>query len=492
MLKIIVTLGAIQVIAILAAMMRAKILAVLLGPSGVGVLSVVDQVFQLVSYVCAFSLPYASVKFLSRAHSQGHERFQGTYVGLLRLLLLLSMTGAILGLTVVIFAPALLGSPLADYRLYLIPAFIGIPAASLNSFFGGTLAAAARPRTSTVVSLIGALCLMVAAVVGVLVGGIAGLYWSNLFVIVLLALSLSFYLRRSLDLPIRAANGAIRQAFRDNPDVIGYSLILYVTSFASSGSLLMVRYALLRSFGEAQTGLLQSAISLAGALILVLSPINGMFLAPILNRDIPKAAKLSAALEFLTKLVPVVGALAAPLILFPQLVLIVLYSPAFVAVAPLVFLFVVAQVLSALDGVYQSLLIGFDDLKVYGAVTVLGFVVTGAGSWLLAPEYGIVGVGLSFLVGNLLTFGLLFFRLTTRHRMVASSRLNLSMAYLILTLVSAGFLVGPLDPWQPVVLLLKVILYGAFLASLVMLTSREELRRLLDQGRVLLATGASR
>lgn len=333
---------------------------------------------------------------------------------------------------------------------------------------------------------------MVAALVGVSVGGIAGLYWSNLLVVVLIAVGLSTYLWRTLDLPTLARQGSVRQALRDNPDVIGFSLILYLTSFASSGALLVVRYALLSNFGEARTGLLQSAISVSAALVLVLSPTNGLFLTPILNREILKAEKLRAAVEFQAKLVPVVGALAAPIVLFPQLVLTVLYSPAFAEVGPLVFLFVVAQVISLLGGVYQALLIGFDDLRAYGAATVVGFVIIGVGAWLLAPGHGIVGVAMSFLAGNVVTFGLLFMRLATKHRMVAPDRLNLSMAYVVLALALAGFLIGTLDPWQPLVMLLKVGLYGAFLASLAMLTSRDELRRLLDQGRVMLVSGMGR
>ena len=492
MLKIIVTLGGIQIVAILAGMMRAKILAVLLGPSGVGVLSVVDQMVQLVTYASAFSLPFASVKFLSRAHSQGHARFRAMYAGLLRLLVTLTVVGAVIGLAVAIFEPRLLGSQLAEYRFFLIPAFIGIPCASLHAFFSSTLAAAQRARTSALVAVIAAVCLMLSALVGVSLAGIAGLYWSNLIVVVLIAVGFATYLWRTLDLPAFGRQGSVRQALRDNPDVIGFSLILYLTSFASSGALLVVRYALLRNFGEAQTGLLQSAISVSAALILVLSPTNGLFLTPILNRDIPKAEKLRAALEYQAKLVPVLGALAAPIVLFPQLVLTVLYSPAFAQVGPLLFLFVVAQVIALLGGVYQAVLIGFDDLKVYGAATALGSVVIGVGAWLLAPGHGIPGIAMGFLAGNVVTFGILFIWLTKTHRMVASYRLSLSMAYVVVALVLAGFLLGRLDAWQPLVMLLKVSLYGAFLVSLALLTSREELRRLLDQGRVLLASGVDR
>jgi len=64
MLKIITTIGGIQVLAITITIVRSKIMAVLLGPEGIGVISIIDQVVQFVGYVCVFSLPLASLKFL--------------------------------------------------------------------------------------------------------------------------------------------------------------------------------------------------------------------------------------------------------------------------------------------------------------------------------------------------------------------------------------------------------------------------------------------
>jgi len=46
MLKIITTIGGIQVLAIIINVVRSKIMAVLLGPEGIGIISIVDQVVQ--------------------------------------------------------------------------------------------------------------------------------------------------------------------------------------------------------------------------------------------------------------------------------------------------------------------------------------------------------------------------------------------------------------------------------------------------------------
>ena len=93
MLKIITTIGGIQLLAIIITLVRSKIMAVLLGPEGIGVISIIDQVVQFVGYVCVFSLPLASLKFLSKSHSEGFEAFKKSYSSFFRLLLLLAATG---------------------------------------------------------------------------------------------------------------------------------------------------------------------------------------------------------------------------------------------------------------------------------------------------------------------------------------------------------------------------------------------------------------
>src|SRR5215831_10689785 len=66
----IAALGGVQITAMALNLIRSKVVAVTLGPSGVGAIGLVDQVTTLVAYVIAFSLPMAAVKFLSASHSE--------------------------------------------------------------------------------------------------------------------------------------------------------------------------------------------------------------------------------------------------------------------------------------------------------------------------------------------------------------------------------------------------------------------------------------
>ena len=90
MFRIFLTIGSLQVLAIVLNFVKSKTIAVMLGPEGVGVISVIDQVVQSTSYFCALSLPFASIKFLSRSHSESEDAFKRSYSSFLKGLLILS------------------------------------------------------------------------------------------------------------------------------------------------------------------------------------------------------------------------------------------------------------------------------------------------------------------------------------------------------------------------------------------------------------------
>src|SRR5262249_31260163 len=151
------------------------------------------------------------------------------------------------------------------------------------------------------------------------------------------------YVRKKLDLPAFSAGGGVRNELRENPDIVTFTLILYASSFALPLSYFIARYGVMKSFGLAEAGLLHAALTLSGALNLALNPANGLYLTPILNRQIPKAEKLGMVVEFQTKLMMVVGAVAMPLMLFPKLLLTLFFSQLFTPVSQSLFIFVIAQ-----------------------------------------------------------------------------------------------------------------------------------------------------
>jgi O-antigen/teichoic acid export membrane protein len=473
-LRIIVTVGAIQVIAILANLARSKIVAVLLGPEGVGTISVIDQVVQFAAYLSAFSLPLASVKFLSRAHSKGDDAFRRTYSAFLMLLLALAVAGAAVTMALILLRPDWLGLTLARFRVSLLVAAASIPAMSLMAFFTNVLAASQKTRSAAVVAVTSNTALMVGAVAGLKLGYITGLYFGVLIMNIVLVAGMALYLRLSLGLPLRVRLAGFTSEMRANRDVFAFSVCLYLAAAAYSLSLLVARVAILNTYGESAAGLLQALVAIAASIGLVLNPANGLFLTPLMNRDIPAAEKMRASTEFQKRLVVILGLVAMPLVLFPGFLLHVLFSKLFISAGPYMYLFVVAQCILQITGVYQAVMVGLDDLKYYAGFTCAGFLSLALLARLLAPHYGIAGVGLAFVGGTSMILLLAQFRLRTKFGYSIPASLLAVMAYTVSAMLLGGLVLSGHSGPELAVTLWKASFYVCFVVSLLFFLSEEE------------------
>lgn len=474
MVRVFAAIGIIQVVAILVGILRAKAIAVMLGPEGVGIISIVDQIIQLASATSALSLPYAAVRFLSRAHSESKERFQQTYAAFLKALLLLSFGAAAVLIALVALRPALLGADAARYQVYVMIAALSLPSVILGGFINNVFAAAGRPRSASVFAVLIAIGSALAAVAGIYAGGISGFYWTGLIVVTAVTTGALLYLRSRLDLPVLLRHVSIRQELRRNPGILSFSLIFMVTPIAFTFSFLVVRYAVLRNYGEAEAGLLHALLAIGFAVSMVLNPINGLLLTPKMNRAIAHDEKRRTVLEFQKILMLTLAGAAVPLVLFPQFFLTLLFSAKFISVSADLYLFVLAQCLFQLGGVYSALLIGMDDIKTYTIVTLAGHLAFAALSWLAAPSLGIYGVGLAFCASTVLLVVLSFWPLYTRHQFRISGRVAGLTGFAVAAILGAGLLANALGPDRPVVIVIKMAVYAAALGGLLVLLGKSE------------------
>ena len=474
MLKIILTIGAFQALAIVISFFRTKLVAVLAGPEGVGIISTIDQVVQAASYFSALSLPFASVRYLSKAHSRGFESFKQTYSNFLKALLILSLTGTTVAAGVVFFRPQMLGPEAVKYKVLLGIALLSLPTMILSGFFMQTLAAAQKPKLSSVLTLITGATLAAAGVIGIAVGGITGLYAGTGLVGIVLTVSTLVYLQKALNLPLYNRAASFYDELKRSPDIIPFAFMVYLGALASSLSLLVVRYVTLTNYGEESAGFLQAAIALSLALGMILNPANGLYLTPIMNRDIAKEEKIKAAVEFEKRLAIILALAAMPIVLFPDLMINILFSSEFIVVAQYVFLFIAAQCILQIAGVHQALLIGFDDLKAFSLFTCAGHVSLGLIAWLLIPTLGILGAGIAFLAAYSILFGTTLLRLRLKHNFLMPVPLTLLMLYGLAAMLLAGSASAHYDGWNIVSIASRIGIFSLFAASLLLYLTKEE------------------
>lgn len=474
MFKIILTIGAIQALAIVVGFIRTKLVAVLAGPQGVGIISTIDQVVQAASYFSALSLPFASVRYLSKAHSNGFESFKQTYSNFLKALLILSLTGTTVAAGLVFLRPQLLGPEIEKYNVLLGIALLSLPTMILSGFFMQTLAAAQKPRLSSVLTLITGATLSAASVGGIALGGITGLYVGTGVVGIVLTVATLIYLRKALDLPLYKRGASFYDELKRSPDIIPFAFMAYLGALASSLSLLAARYVTLTNYGEESAGFLQAAIALSLALGMTLNPANGLYLTPIMNRNIAKEDKIKAAVEFEKRLAIIMAIVAMPIVLFPDVMVNILFSSQFVVVAQYVFLFIAAQCILQISGVHQALLIGFDDLKAYSLFTCVGHVSLGLLAWFLIPSLGIFGAGIAFLAAYSCLFGTTLLRLRLKHNFLMPIPLTLLMLYGLAAMLLAGAVSTKYEAWSGIVIGAKIGIYLLFTVSLLFYLSKRE------------------
>jgi O-antigen/teichoic acid export membrane protein len=133
----------------------------------------------------------------------------------------------------------------------------------------------------------------------------------------------------------------------------------------------------------------------------------------------------------------------------------------------LVAVFVLAEAVLLVAGVYQALLIGFDDIFGFLVCTVAGQLLTIALTrWLVVSDGG-MGVGMAFLAGNAVILIATAFRLLSRHD---ATRVVTPVMPLVIALgaaAAAGWWAtqasGPAPVWRAAVYLVACGVALAFL-----------------------------
>ena len=159
-----------------------------------------------------------------------------------------------------------------------------------------------------------------------------------------------------------------------------------------------------------------------------------MALYPIVVRAVavraPKGERIAAVAEYLRILIVLLVLSTLVCVLFPAQWIALLYSSKFGGAVSLVAVFVLAEAVLLVAGVFQALLIGFDDISGFLVCTVAGQLLTiSLTRWLVASDGG-MGVGIAFLTGNAVILIATGFRLLSRHdaRRVVTPALLLAIA----------------------------------------------------------------
>ncbi len=434
------SIAILQVLTILVGLLRAKGLAVLLGPADFGVVSTIDQVVMTAAQLGALGLPFTGLKYMSHARSMGQQAFITTSASFAQLLTVVALGTTLIASAVFAWFPGIVGSDLVPYRGSLHAALLGIPAITLNILFVNTLAAAERPAHAARLNLLVALNVAAAAVIGSWIGGISGLYAAVVVAGVLGIVASAFYLRQSVRLRFSIGLQGLLRNLRTHPDIISSSGSVYLALGVYALSMLAIRAVVLTQLGATEAGLLQASLSIALTVGAILTPMNNLYLGPLVNQAIPRTQKVQAANRFASEMLVFLLLGALPVVLFPRTLLGMLFTTAFAPAAQTIALFVLWQCIYQIGYIYQQLLIGLDEMFYMAMATVLGYGGAALLSVVLVPRFGLAGVAWSLALGMLAYGSAAALRLGIRHRIWVPFRVVARSMYVGAIVLGASLL----------------------------------------------------
>ncbi len=382
--------GGVKIIEILCAVVRNKLLAVLVGPAGVGLNAIFNRSLDMVSSTTQLNVRQSSVRDLSSA--SGADR-PAVISAVKWWALRLGLAGA---LVMLILSPGFSWFSFDSASSWWLFALVAIPVL-VQSVTNGDLAVmqgtdrlkplAKSQIWTALASMI--VCVVCYAAFGLngIVPGLVGAY------------VLSFFITRYCRGPVPdlklsyGRNVSIGKRFLG----LGFSLGL-ATAVSSACAYVFIAW-ITREAGEDETGIFQAGhmliINYAGLVFMAISMEFYPRLVKVIHR--PKFASIIISHEISTLLLVLIPVIA---IFIPaaQLMIKVLYSARFLAAVPMVTIGICSTVFRAVSFCMAFAIIARGDGKIYIVTETVSSVAGLALNIILYKVWGFTGLGISYII----------------------------------------------------------------------------------------------
>lgn len=471
MLRNFLSIGALQVAAMLVLMVRTRWLAAILGPERVGALAVVDRLLAVVAQTAAFSLPFAAVRFLPAAREAGEAAFGRLYRSMRDLLLLLTGIATLGVAATYLLFPSAWREDLGAYRDVLPWAFLALPATTLVPFLQNAVAGGLRHNRAMAFNAVHAVVFAATAIVGAHAAGLEGLYGA--YAVGGGALCVAAFAR----LRPRGAADDGRGFTAPPPEVLRFSAVLLLLAFASPYAAWRVGNGVFTTCGDRATGFMQAAVGVSLAVRGVLGAAHMVLLTPQVNRGGDLAERLRFADAYQRTLSLLTAVCVPPLLLFPEVVVSILYSDRFLPGAAFVAAFTLTEIVGLVAGSYQAVIVAAGRLRYHVGQNVAAQTLMIGAAALLIPRYGVAGAAAASLVPPCALW--VGTTLYLRRRLgLRPSAANLRLHVAVILVLAASGAAGLLLPGASLGALgIKAAVGACLCAALIPATTREERAR---------------
>lgn len=411
--------GGVQGLGILVGLVRNKCVALLLGPDGMGLVSLFNSTVNFVGNSTNFGLPMSAVRTVSEEYSRGNAESLAHSVAVVRLW---SFAAAVLGTLVCVLLSPLLSWFTFSWNGHILHFIFLSPAVGLAAITGGELAilkAVRRLRNLASISVINMVASLVVSVpVYYFFGSQAIVPLLVLLAFMQMVVTVAFSYK-----VCRPSWSVSRKLWRDGYGMIKLGLAFVAVGVIDSGIEFLIRSYLNNVAQIGMVGLYNAGFMLSMTYVgLVFSAMETDYfprLSGVNNLGVTFRTTVNRQIEVMLLLVAPL--LVAFMVSLPVLVPL-LFSNKFLPIIDMVRIVILAMYFRALKLPVQYIPLAKGDSKSYMILEAVAECFILIGVVALFSLYGLVGAGLGLFLASLCDLIVTFAYARWRYRYVPSSR----------------------------------------------------------------------
>lgn len=395
--------GGVQVFTILISIIKSKMVAVLLGPTGMGINGIFDSTIHMLSAFTGFGLGVSAVRDISEAHSSGDQkRFSRTLTVLRKLVWITGVFGLLLCL---ILSPFL--SELSFDNSDYVFAFAAISvtllftqlSAGQKALLQGTRHFGYMAKASVIGSIVG----LITSVPLYYFLGIKGIV-PAIIIFSFSTLVLSWYYSRKV--PFSPIKISYREAFHEGRDMAQMGFFISLQTLLSLFTAYIIRIFISRVGGVADVGLFVAGFAIVDTYVgMVFSSMSTEYYPRLSSHSKAQASEFSSTIN---QQIEIAIILISPLIclflVFGNWAVILLYSEKFLPITIMMCLAILSNYFKAPAWSIAFSFLAKGDSRAFLLNELLSSTINTGLKLFFYYKWGLTGIGTAFLLSYFIYF----------------------------------------------------------------------------------------
>lgn len=396
--------GGVQVFRVIINMLRFKLIAVILGPSGFGLIGIYNTIISFIQSTTSFGMASSAVRDISCAEINDkpkivtalYQWFFGT---------------GVLGALVMVLLSPLISKWSFENDSYILPIIFLSSAVFFQTINSGELAILQGHRDMKSIAKVN----IFGSIIGLLVSLPFYLIWQDKGIVpsligssFLLFMISNFYVRK---LKINYVKKNIKESYLIGKQTLKLGMMLSLSAILVSLVELTVKSFLSRTSGTEIVGLYQAGWTINTSYIgLVLTAMSTDFFPRLSTVIYDKVQTKNVVTQQLEIALIILGPLITVMISFLPLVVTLLYSKEFLSIIPMTMIMLLGAIFKTVSWAISYVFLAKGDGKLFFFNELVINVVVVITSILFFNFWGLIGIGFAYSLNYFIYFLLVYFR----------------------------------------------------------------------------------